>query len=58
MSFEEEQSWDLLLIGRGRSCCVFERVVRRMRVFDKRVVPVVLVVVGVGVQIGCGRALA
>lgn len=56
VSFEGGHSWDLLLIGRGHLCCVIERVVMQMKVFDRRVVPEVLVVVGV--QIGCGMALA
>jgi hypothetical protein len=55
-SFEGERSLGLLLIDRGHWCYVFERVVRQMRVFDKRVVPGELAVVGV--RIDCGRALA
>jgi hypothetical protein len=56
--FGEERSLDLLLIGRGHLCYVFERVVRQMRVFDRRVVPGELAVAVAGVQIDCGRALA
>jgi hypothetical protein len=37
---------------------VFERVGMQMKVFDRRAVPVVVKVVVVGMQIGCGRVLA